>query len=543
MLKKIYYLLEPADRKKCAGLAVVVLLTSVLNFAGLAAVFPLLKRVLDKNSGGGDTLWLLLAVVVFIILKNLAVMGLNRIQTNFLLRQYRHFSYQLFCRYYQRGLLFIRGRGAVQLANDVNSLCLTFSTSVLQSILVMVGEGILVVMVTSALFVLSPVAALFLLVVCMPLVGFYILVVRPRARRYGTADYLAHRKQARLGVETFRGYAELEVNNAFENQLDNFSGGIDTVNSCRRKMNMIREIPSLLSEVAIILGLVMLVMVRGTDHLLVGGAFAMAAFRLMPSLRTILGGWTSLQQASHSVDMLYTEMNTPEREVPAREPLTFNRCLKAQDVTFAYPDGQTVLQHFSCSIAKGECVGVQGASGAGKSTLFNILLGFFPPQQGRVMVDDRELTAANVKSWHALVGYVPQDIFILKGSLAENVAFGEKTIDRERVLQVLEQVQLKPWLETLSNGLDTQLGEAGSRLSGGQKQRIGIARALYKRASVLFFDEATSALDNATEQEINHTLKTLSQTQQELTMVIIAHRTASLAFCNRIINVSPDSNT
>ena len=284
-------------------------------------------------------------------------------------------------------------------------------------------------------------------------------------------------------------------------------------------------------------------MVRGTDHLLVGGAFAMAAFRLMPSLRTILGGWTSLQQASHSVDMLYTEMNTPEREVPAREPLTFNRCLKAQDVTFAYPDGQTVLQHFSCSIAKGECVGVQGASGAGKSTLFNILLGFFPPQQGRVMVDDRELTAANVKSWHALVGYVPQDIFILKGSLAENVAFGEKTIDRERVLQVLEQVQLKPWLETLSNGLDTQLGEAGSRLSGGQKQRIGIARALYKRASVLFFDEATSALDNATEQEINHTLKTLSQTQQELTMVIIAHRTASLAFCNRIINVSPDSNT
>ena len=543
MLKKIYYLLEPADRKKCAGLAVVVLLTSVLNFAGLAAVFPLLKRVLDKNSGGGDTLWLLLAVVVFIILKNLAVMGLNRIQTNFLLRQYRHFSYQLFCRYYQRGLLFIRGRGAVQLANDVNSLCLTFSTSVLQSILVMVGEGILVVMVTSALFVLSPVAALFLLVVCMPLVGFYILVVRPRARRYGTADYLAHRKQARLVVETFRGYAELEVNNAFENQLDNFSGGIDTVNSCRRKMNMIREIPSLLSEVAIILGLVMLVMVRGTDHLLVGGAFAMAAFRLMPSLRTILGGWTSLQQASHSVDMLYTEMNTPEREVPAREPLTFNRCLKAQDVTFAYPDGQTVLQHFSCSIAKGECVGVQGASGAGKSTLFNILLGFFPPKQGRVMVDDRELTAANVKSWHALVGYVPQDIFILKGSLAENVAFGEKTIDRERVLQVLEQVQLKPWLETLSNGLDTQLGEAGSRLSGGQKQRIGIARALYKRASVLFFDEATSALDNATEQEINHTLKTLSQTQQELTMVIIAHRTASLAFCNRIINVSPDSNT
>ena len=163
MLKKIYNLLEPADRKKCAGLAVVVLLTSLLNFAGLASIFPLLKMVLGQDQGDANVLWVMTAVLAFIVFKNLVVMGLNRIQTNFLLKQYKHFSYQLFCRYYQRGLLFIRNKGAVHLANDVNTLCLTFSVSVLQSILIMVGDALLDVLVTTALFFLSPMSALFLL--------------------------------------------------------------------------------------------------------------------------------------------------------------------------------------------------------------------------------------------------------------------------------------------------------------------------------------------------------------------------------------------
>lgn len=540
MLKKIYCLLEPADRKKCAGLGVVVLLTSLLNFAGLASIFPLLKMVLGQDQGDANVLWVMTAVLAFIVFKNLVVMGLNRIQTNFLLKQYKHFSYQLFCRYYQRGLLFIRNKGAVHLTNDVNTLCLTFSVSVLQSILIMVGDALLVVLVTTALFFLSPMSALFLLLACLPLVLFYLLVVRSRVREYGKADLEARRKQARMVVETFRGFAELEINNAFGNQLSNFIDGIDTINDSRKKMDMIKAVPSLLSEVAIILGLALLMLVQGTDHLLVGGVFALAAFRLMPSVRGILSGWTTLQSASYSVDTLYAEMNADAKTETLNIPITFNRELKADDVSFAYPDGQPILQHFSCTISKGECVGVQGTSGAGKSTLFNILLGFFPLQKGCIRVDDQELNSDNLRSWHSLVGYVPQDIFILKASLAENVALGVKTIDRNRVLEVLEQVQLKDWLDTLPNGLDELLGEAGSRLSGGQKQRIGIARALYKQAEILFFDEATSALDNDTEQEINQTLKILSQTQKELTMVIIAHRTTSLSFCDRIINIGSD---
>jgi ABC-type lipoprotein export system ATPase subunit len=157
----------------------------------------------------------------------------------------------------------------------------------------------------------------------------------------------------------------------------------------------------------------------------------------------------------------------------------------------------------------------------------------------------RELVASMAPdvqaSWLRKVGYVPQDVFIFQGTLAENIALGCKEINRERVLRVLEQVSLGKWLQTLEHGIDTALGEAGGRLSGGQKQRIGIARALYKEIDVLLLDEATSALDNQTEKEVNETLSQLKRTYEQLTILSIAHRESSLAYCDRVITLEKEN--
>ena len=186
-------------------------------------------------------------------------------------------------------------------------------------------------------------------------------------------------------------------------------------------------------------------------------------------------------------------------------------------------------------------MGFRGYSGVGKSTLFNLFLGFLKPTEGEIRIDDTVLTPEVHASWLRRVGYVPQDVFIFHGSLAENIALGCKNVDRERVLLVLEQVSLGKWLQTLPDGIDTLLGEAGGRLSGGQKQRIGIARALYKDIDVLLLDEATSALDNKTEREVNETLSQLKRRFEQLTILSIAHRESSLAYCDRIITLETEN--
>jgi ABC-type multidrug transport system fused ATPase/permease subunit len=173
----------------------------------------------------------------------------------------------------------------------------------------------------------------------------------------------------------------------------------------------------------------------------------------------------------------------------------------------------------------------------GKSTLFNLLLGLIKPTEGEIWIDCRILTSETQPAWLRKVGYVPQEVFVFQGTLAENIALGCKDIDRNRILRILEEVSLGKWLQTLPDGIYTMLTESGGQLSGGQKQRIGIARALYKDVDVLLLDEATSALDGQTEKEVNETLYKLKRAYNNLTILSIAHRESSLAYCDRIIKI------
>ena len=277
------------------------------------------------------------------------------------------------------------------------------------------------------------------------------------------------------------------------------------------------------------------------------GLFALAAFRLLPSANRIMISFGNLRYSSPVISNIEQQLNeaksipihaTNEHEV--RNSLSFAKSIDIQNISHSYDDSEVIsLNDISISIKKGESIGIIGKSGAGKSTLVDVILGLLAPTSGTIAVDGNSIYD-NLSGWQQIVGYVQQDVFLLDDSILKNIAFGmhEDNIDCERLNQVIKEAQLDDFVDTLSEGLDTQLGERGLRLSGGQKQRIGIARALYHKSSVLIFDEATSALDTETETEI---MSEISNLKGDQTIIVIAHRLSTLKHCDRIVELSKGS--
>ena len=542
-LKRIYGLLMPEERKTGGKVAAAVFVTALLDFVGLAALLPVLYYLLEGGENQRAAVYFCLLAVGVILFKSILIVGFARFQNRYLLSLYKRLSFSLFSSYYRRGLLFIREQGSNRLAFEVNYMCFAFSQSILAPLLRMAGDGLLIILVTLALLVYDWQTVLILYASFLPMMGLYIWGVRKRVRKYGEQEQKAKREQAKVVNDTFRGFQELEVNGAFTTQQTSFLEGMDKVTRSRVKLDTIMRLPLFLSELSVILGLTLLVTLGTGDIKVLVGIFAVAAFRLLPALRALLSGWTQIQNTLCCLDVIEEGLkDSDEKETACRlQEITFEKEIRTCGLSYAYPGGEEVLEDLNVCIRKGEYVGFRGYSGVGKSTLFNLLLGFLKPTEGEICIDDTVLAPDVQASWLRKVGYVPQDVFIFQGTLAENIALGCKEINRERVLRVLEQVSLGKWLQTLEHGIDTALGEAGGRLSGGQKQRIGIARALYKEIDVLLLDEATSALDNQTEKEVNETLSQLKRTYEQLTILSIAHRESSLAYCDRVITLEKEN--
>lgn len=292
----------------------------------------------------------------------------------------------------------------------------------------------------------------------------------------------------------------------------------------------------------------MLVVQRGSGTAVIPllGALALGAQRLLPALQQIYAGWASLKGFNAAIQAVLDMLNQPlPPQVSVAEPLQLREGIRLVGVHFRYVQEQAdVLQGLDLEIRRGERIGLIGSTGSGKSTLVDLLMGLLQPTAGCLFVDETDLHdpehPERLAEWRAAIAHVPQSIYLADSSIAENIAFGipKKLIDFDRVRSVARQAQIAGYIESTPQGYDTNAGERGVRLSGGQRQRIGIARALYKQASMIVLDEATSALDTTTEEEVMKALEGLSR---ELTIVMIAHRLSTLARCDRVFELSPKS--
>ena len=270
------------------------------------------------------------------------------------------------------------------------------------------------------------------------------------------------------------------------------------------------------------------------------GALALGAQRLLPALQQTYSAWASIAgnhtSLADTIELL-DQYLPAELLQPAPAPLLVQVAIRLDAVRFRYTtEGPWVLNGLNLTIPKGARMGIVGSTGSGKSTTLDLLMGLLRPTEGELLVDGQSINGNRVRAWQQTIAHVPQSIYLADTTLAENIAFGvlPDNIDLDRVKQAARQAQIANFIESSPEGYQAYVGERGIRLSGGQRQRIGIARALYKQASVLVFDEATSALDNATEQSVMNAIEGLSS---DLTILIIAHRLTTVRRCDTIVEL------
>ena len=270
------------------------------------------------------------------------------------------------------------------------------------------------------------------------------------------------------------------------------------------------------------------------------GALALGAQRMLPALQQIYASWASIAGSqgvlADTIELLDQPLPEELLQTPPA-PLSFKEAIRFDEIGFRYAsDGPWVLNGLNLTIAQGARVGFVGATGSGKSTTMDLLMGLLKPTCGEILVDAQPLSGNRVRAWQRAIAHVPQSIYLADATLAENIAFGvpRNSIDMERVKQAARRAQIAAFIESRSEGYDALVGERGVWLSGGQRQRIGIARALYKEASVLVLDEATSALDNVTERSVMDAIEGLDR---DLTILLIAHRLTTVRRCETIVQL------
>lgn len=566
MFKKII-LLVPHQEKRHGLLAILsMLLKALLEFAGLALFVPLIFLLFDQNSLQSNytihwlygylgftqpsqfILFFSALILLLIVLKNVLTYRLTIFQTNYLLRLYRYYALNLFTSYFRKGALFFKSNNANNLTYHVNFISYTFVFSILSALIKIAPEGMLLILLSVTIAILNMKVFLLLAALFLPAIYFYSRMIKGRLVEIGNRENISRKRQTRIVHEAFKGYSEVEINDAFPLLLKNYEKEQQMLSDCRLESEKIRNSWERMLELGAILGILVILLINfflvgeNSSFRVLFALLTISLLRLLPSVKNIIANLTQVK-TNHFVWEIIEEVFVGNEQIrdqsEQQKTILFANQIDVQHLFFNFEKGKEIFKDLSLSISKGEKVGIKGLSGSGKSTLFNLLLGLYPPTKGSILIDGVKLTPAFLKSWHRMVGYVSQDVFILDATLAQNVALGVELAEfnREKVILVLQKAGLGKFLTALPEGLESMLGDGGCKVSGGERQRIGIARALYKDAEVLFFDEATSSVDTKTELEINESIAQLFRDQKELTILVIAHRESSLNYCDRIIEL------
>lgn len=567
VLTRLYKLLPRAYRLRILATGITIFIMSVLDLLGTGVLLPILLLVLDENAIDNNeylskiykwgefndfssfATFICIIVLLFTIIRVVVNTWLQYTQNKRLFTISSYLSLNLYNYYYRKGFLYIKQNNSLKLINRVNGISDNLISGYLVPYSQLICECVVMLSILVGLILFNVYVFLLVLLTFVPITWSYYRFSRNRMIVYGNMLFQLNPQKNNLLQQTFVGYADMEMSHSFPKSFDSFHELMIKQNRINIRRLLLNGSLQKALEIAIVCSLVVLILATRFINLpslgLIIGLFAIAVYRVLPGLvRTT--GFIFQMKGNSFVSELLNDMEAEQKEINVEEqyPLDFHQVISIRSLSFSYNKKVKVLKNLSLDIHKGDFIGFRGESGSGKSTLFHLLLGFLQPDTGGIYVDDVLLSSDRLESWRSKIGYVSQQLFMIEGTLLDNITMGVDgaNIDRERAWEAIRLASLDHFIKTLPQGLDTPIGEGGCLLSGGQRQRLGIARALYKQAEILMFDEATSSLDETTEHAINDAIVRLSEECPGLTLLVISHRSESLAVCRKVIDLQEINN-
>ena len=570
IIKTVKFILSITPGKYHLKLLFILLLqflNSILELAGLGAFLPIFSLLLEddvinKNDWlmkiynffsltDENQLILIFSIAIFflVLIKNIISLWVIKYNASFSLGLFKELTLKLHRSYYRKGFMFFKSHNSNILVRNLQGATREFAQLQVLGTLNLINEMIILFFIVGFIMFYDYQVLIFLLVLVGPPFYFFYRWVRKRSIILGNEYQKILPKIWKEVFQTIFGFVDITITQSQNKFRNKIRQSLDKMVNINIRTVLYNLLPSKVIETSLMFGLVVVIfygvyfLPSKSDIIKLLGLFALAGYRITPSINRMMIAINGLNKSLWIIDVLQPSIiNDVDENKINEQSISFLNKIHLEGISYKYPGGKDyIFKELDLVINKGEVIGLVGPSGAGKTTLMNILLGFLIPSEGKYYIDDIQLSENNKDAFYKKVGYVQQSIFIIDGTLAENIAFGCTTeeIDFNKLQNVIEKSSLTNLVEKLPNGINEKVGENGSKLSGGQKQRVGIARALYFDSEILFLDEATSALDDITEKEITESIQNLAD--GELTIIIIAHRVSTLENCNRIINIEANA--
>ncbi|MBR5964552.1 MAG: ABC transporter ATP-binding protein [Treponema sp.] len=562
---RIFTILTRKQMFVCTFIIALMVLCAAMEAVGIGLVYPLIKIIgqpdfLQSHAQVAQILgrvgvdshrrlifFCSISLLAFYVFKNFVILLEAKIQIRFSMNNQKDYTRRLYAQYMSKPYLYHVNTNPAKLMQNINVGAVVVFTVILVETLSVITNLITILVIWLFLCKMDYVTALGCALVLAPFVFALLNHFRKRIGQSGSIQKAygeEMNKWVNQGLGSLKETKVMQREGFFASQFDI---AFTKYTESNKDYLFVQRLPKSIIELTMVGGILLLIAVKmflrfDPGSLIANlGVLALAAVRIMPALNNAVTMLNDIKFRMPLFDEIYDDLLAVKKSKSqedqkanslAKEPLAFENQIFVKNLSFAYP-GQAqklVLDNVSFKIPKGSFCGIIGPSGAGKTTFVDILMGLLPPSGGTIYVDQKDIFN-NISGWLDNIAYVPQSIYLMDASIRENIAFGHaaQDIDDKKIERVLKMADLHDFVQSLPEGLDSNVGDRGAKLSGGQRQRIGIARALYNQPSVLVLDEATSALDNDTERQITDTILKL---KGKITIIAIAHRLSTLQECD-----------